>query len=282
MLSAMILLNSSQCIASDTPQITVAPDWDKVTWESRYDNAKVLHIQLNAKSLLPDQLAAVTEVDATFRPSQGQEMVLDGGLKYGGYVFDNWDQLVKRLEALVGGISITQTAFYPENSLSQSFALTPDEQNKLLHQKGVLTLKVTCELWQLKLKVKIPLNAPSSIKSGSELFQFAPTGDTARLEVSRTGPIDPNDHRPSRTLVFLLVDPDNHTATLLQEVAPNGFFTPGRDPTKPPTTLNLVYQLGVTPGKTPIDHEILYIFDTVLGDTTEATVSDPNFEMQWP
>jgi hypothetical protein len=225
---------------------------------------------------------AFQQCKATFTPPQGQAMALEGGLKYGGYVFDNWDQLVKRLEALVDGISITQTAFYPENSLSQSFALTPDEQKKLLHQKGVLTLRVTCELWDLKLKAKIPLNAPASIKSGSELFQFAPTGDTARVEVSRTGPIDPNDHRPSRTIVFLLVDPDNHKANLLQEVAPNGFFAPGRDPTKPPTTYNLVYQLGVAPSKTPLDHEILYIFDTVLGETARTTVSDPNFDMQWP
>ena len=277
-LSAVALLSCSQRVANNPSLIAVTPDWGKVTWESRYDNAKVAHIQLNAKSLLPGQLAVVKEVDATFRPMQGQEMVLDGGGKYGGYVFDNWDQLVEQLEALVGGITITQTAFYPENSLSQSFALTPDEQKELQQQAGALSLKITCELYQLKLKAKIPLSVPISVKNGSELIQYAPTGDTARLEVSRTGPVDPNDQRPGRTLVFLLVDPDNHTATLLQEVAPDGFFNPGRDKTQ----LNLVYQLGVTPSKTPIDHEILYLFDPVVGDAAEAKVTDPDFKMQWP
>jgi len=271
---------------ADTPspvkgQIVCTPDWSTVTWETRYDQAKLAHIQLNAKSALPGQLAAITKVVATFKPSQGQEVILNGGWEH-GYVFDNWDQLLKQLETLVSGISITQTAFNPENSHWQVFALSPDQQKGFLHQKGVLDLKVTCELWQLKLMAKIPLNAPISIKNGPELIQFAPTGDTARLEVSRTGPVDPHDTRPSRTLVFLLVDPDNHTGTLLQEVAPDGFFTPGRDPTKLPTQLNLVYQLGVVPTKTPLDRQILYIFDPVLGNTAEATASDPNFDMQWP
>ena len=275
-LSAMVLLSWAQCASGDTPRIAFAPDWGGVTWETRYDQAKLAHVLLVPAGGAQDQLPVVTKIEASFKPAQGVEMPLEGG--GGSYVFDNWTQLVKLLEALVGGITISQTAFYPDSSHPQIFAISAAQQNELRGKSGTLTLKVACELYRLKLKAKIPLNAPITIKNGTELIQYAPTGDTARLAVSRTGTLDPTDKRPARVLVFLLVDPDNHTATLLQEVAPNGFFMPGRDPTK----LNLVYQLGVVPGKTPLDHEILYLFDPVVGDTTQTTVSDPNFKMQWP
>ena len=103
-------------------------------------------------------------------------------------------------------------------------------------------------------------------------------GNKTRLDLSRKGNIDPADKRAGRVLVYLLVNPDDHTASLLQGVAPNGFFNPGRDPSK----LDVIDHLGVVPDETPLNHKILYVFDPVIGGTTEVTLKDSEFTMQWP
>ena len=295
-------------LASDTPQVKCTPDWSKVTWETRYDQAQLAHVRLRSESLLSGQLAVATQQEATFTPSKGQDVTLTGGWMNGGYVFDSWDQLLKLLENSVGGISIKQPAF-TQNSNRQIFALSPDQQKALHSQKGILTLKVSFEMYKLILRAKLSLDAPTPVQNGGILYQVVPTGtiptykspsdmatyvngklvseeqaiatlsgNKPTLDVSRKGAIDPIDKRPGRELVYLLVNPDDHTAVILQTVAPNGFFDPRRDPSR----LDVVDHLGIVPDKTPLKRKILYVFDPLVGDTTAVTLKDSEFMMQWP
>ena len=93
-------------------------------------------------------------------------------------------------------------------------------------------------------------------------------GNRERLDISRKGTIDPADKRPGRTLVYVLVNPEDHTAIILQNAAPNGFFDRKRDPTR----IDVVDHLGIVPDKTPLNHKILYVFDPLVGDSTEVTL----------
>ena len=90
--------------------------------------------------------------------------------------------------------------------------------------------------------------------------------------------IDPADKRPGRKLVYVLVNPENHTGTILEEFAPNGYVDPRRDRSR----LDVVDHLGIVPDKTPLARKILYVFDPLVGDTTEVALKNSEFTMQWP
>lgn len=318
---AVLALSLLSSLAKDAPAVQCDPDWKGVTWETRYDQAKLARVRLNPKSGVPGQLAVIKGQEVTFTPANGQKVTLEGGWLYGGYVFDNWDQMLKILEDSVGGISIKQPAF-TQNSNHQIFALSPEQQKALQSQKGTLVVKVFCEMYQLRLRAKFSLDAPKPVQDGSILYQVVsvPTADKmvtaatpapavpadarsggevvylngkrvtqaevlaikagngAILNLSRKGTIDPADQRPGRTLVYLLVNPEDHTGKLLQGVAPNGFFDRRRDPSK----MDVVDHLGIDPDQMPLDHKILYVFDPLVGDATETTVKDLEFVMRWP
>jgi len=316
-LSVLVLLLRG--LAEDTPLVQCTPDWMGVTWETRYDQAKLARVRLNPKSSSTGQLAVIKRQKVTFTPENGQEVSLTGGWENGGYVFDNWDELLNLLENSVGGISIKQSAF-TQNSNQQIFALPPDQQKTLHSQKGVLTLRVTFEMYKLNLRAKFSLDAPTPVQSGGVLYQVLPTasktgvnasppatdptdqgpggdvtylngkrvskaealatlsGHWPTLDVSRKGSVDPTDQRPGRTLVYLLVNPEDHTASILQEVAPNGFFDRRRDPSR----IDVIDHLGIAPDKTPLNHKILYVFDPLVGESTEVTLRDSEFTMHWP
>jgi hypothetical protein len=318
---AMLVLSLLSSLANETPAVQCDPDWKGVTWETRYDQAKLARVRLSLKSGVPGQLAVIKGQEVTFTPANGQEVTLEGGWSYGGYVFDNWDPLLKILEDSVGGISIKQPAF-TQNSNHQIFALSPGQQKALQSQKGTLVVKVICEMYQLHLRAKFSLDAPKPVQDGGILYQVVsvPTanktgtaatpapaapadtrsdgemiylngkrvtqaealamkaGNGAILNLSRKGTIDPTDQRPDRMLVYLLVNPEDHTGKLLQGVAPNGFFDRKRDPSK----MDVVDHLGIDPDQMPLNHKILYVFDPLVGDTTETTVKDLEFVMHWP
>jgi len=139
------LIQILSALAGDAPAARCDPDWADVTWETRYDGAKLARVRLHPKSLLPGQLAVIKTQEVTFTPSGGEGVPLEGGWIYGGYVFDSWDELLKLLENSVGGISIQQPAF-TQNSNHQIFALSADQQNALHFKKGVLGLKVTLDV----------------------------------------------------------------------------------------------------------------------------------------
>ena len=316
-LSLLTLLWSG--LADETQIVQCNPDWTQVTWETRYDQAKLARIRLNPKSLLPGQLAVIKQQEVTFTPTNGQEVTLDGGWKYGGYVFDSWDELLILLEHSVGGITIKQTPF-TQNSNRQIFALSPGQQKILHSQKGILVLRVVCEMYKLNMISKFSLDAPTPVQGGGIIYQVVPaatktaggasqptidptdrhptgevtylngklvskaeaiatlSGERATLDFSRKGSIDATDKRPGRALVYLLVNPEDHTANILQAVAPNGFFDPRRDPSK----IDVIDHLGIPPDKTPLNHKILYVFDPLDEESTEVTLKNDEFMMHWP
>lgn len=306
--SMLSILGSSIVLAGGPPQVKCTPDWDHVTWEIRYDQAQLARLRLRSESLVPGQLAVATQQEVAFTPSKGQEVSLPGGWMNGGYVFDEWDELLKLLENSVGGISIKQPAF-TQNANRQIFALTPDQQKALHSQKGILDLKVSFLMYKLILRAKFSLDAPAPVENGGITYQVVPagtlpayknsngmvtylngkpvsdaeavktlSGNNPTIDVSRKGTLDPADKLAGRALVYLLVNPDDHTAMILQPVAPNGFFDPRRDPSR----LDVVDHLGIVPDKTPLKRKILYIFDPKAGETTVVKLNNPEFIMQWP
>jgi len=46
--------------------------------------------------------------------------------------------------------------------------------------------------------------------------------------------------------------------------------------------MDVVDHLGIDPDQMPLNHKILYVFDPLVGDTTETTVKDLEFVMHWP
>jgi hypothetical protein len=277
---SVFLIGLLPCFAADdAPLVTAHPQWDKVTWETRYDKTEGASLPPNLVSQVPGAMAVPGTIDASFQPATGAKVKFDRDHMYGfyAYVFNDWGELQKLLSAQVPGLTFPLPDPYPNRGLSEAFVLTLEQQKALAGQKGTLTLKIPCEFYQLHLLAKIDLGAPAPVVNGGQTFEVGSLGDTAFLQVWRHGTGDPTDKRAGRSLVFLLVDPVKHTGQILEGTG-RGDPLGRRDPTK----MDMVYVMDVVPDATPLDQKILYAFDPVVGKTTtEVTVSDPNFEMKW-
>jgi len=264
-------------------------DWQKnVTW--REDDPMVALAPLRPVVIDGKTVPAIGTIKAQFQPKNGEMEVLSplGNAKSWGD--ENQFDTVKYIQKDLPGITVNPGhGPQPFQGPFELFTMDSVVGEKLKNETGTLTLTISGQMESLVRKAVIPIHGAATAQLREELIRihsdhqttsgilgFGPRAQEDKpvlvvwdISYSRTPSF------PMPIIVYLLVDPETHTGTLLQRDNGNAYsFSNGLS-----SRLNSKENLVLT-GKEPLDRMVLYIYEVTRSEYFNSTLTAEEFTMK--
>jgi len=165
---------------------------------------------------------------------------------------------------------------WPYNPPIRLFALVPRLRTLLEGKTGVLTLHLQGQMMSLQQQARTPLNQPSFIaRIPGGFIRVRPVANK-ELVVWKIAP-ERSDPLNSQDTMYVLVDPQNHTATDLNQGGSSTEFTEFANGA-PHLLVDSEVSLNLK-GNEPLERMVLYVFEITPGGSFKSTLTAPDFTM---
>lgn len=266
--------------------VEYSPDWQRsLTLRPGPDVAEASAI-LTPVVTNEKTVPVITWITAKFQPKgeTASELGVPGSEKKWSDL--NQVDISQRIKADLPDITLTNPP-QPYRGPFEIFTIDAISMDKFVNESGVLNLDLGGQMDSLVRKATLPIKDSAFARLPGELIRVH-SGKEETNDLFDLGSPDktntptlvvwsvsykPTPSYPAPSTIYLLVDPQSHTGTILEIGSGLGRRVNGLM-----SRVNSRVNLPLT-GKEPLDRMILYIYEVDHGDYFQTTLTAPNFTM---
>jgi hypothetical protein len=270
---------SPYALTGKSVQVEFSPDWQKtISWG--HGSSTEAMARLAPISAAPGTQTIIEGITSTFQLPDGKSMELPSGIPFSSMFPFQAKPLELLRESLTGSSVLWPGHDHDFLMPVPLFSLDLNLKQQLQGKMGTLVLKITRQTMTLEQTTKIPLAQPGFIgRFPGGFIRVCPPDpkenkENKELTVWKIA-LKKNINEDSRNTIYVLVDSQNHTGTVLNQGGSSfssGSSNGGFQLVDSEISLNLN-------GTESLDRMVLYIFEFTSSADFATTLTVPDFTM---